>query len=192
MRGALATFGYSSKEMDVARELEGVMQVNKQAYLIDTRLVPWCTWSKRWQRPTLKQHYGNRYLWKGDWLGNVNHAQPDRLIQLADEQQGLPWLVHGLEKGFTLILLCGCSTYETCHRKVLYDKVTAQYPLPTYTLGQRVLTPCGAGVINPSIPLEVHRARNRYGVILEVPGVQRYFFPNELQAFDVTQQCLMA
>lgn len=192
MRGAVATFGYSSKEMNVARELAWIMEVNAQAYLIDTRLTPWCTWSKLWQRPTLKQQYTDHYIWKGDWLGNVNHAQPDLPIQLADELQGIPWLIRGLEKGFTLILLCGCSVYQTCHRKVIYDKVNALYPLPAYIPGQRVLTPGGAGVINPAIPLEVHRARNRYGVILDVASVQRYFFPDELQSFDVTQQRLTA
>ncbi len=192
MLGSLATFGYADKK--TLWELQAALQVNPHALIIDTRLHPFCHWSTFWQQKSLEVAYEQRYIWRGDWLGNIHYNKPELSIKLAHEEQGILWLVRGLEKGFTLILLCGCFEYEKCHRKVIYDKVKERLGarLPDYHLGQRVLTPCGVGTIDPHIPLNVHRARNRYAVMFDAPNTQRYFFPSELKSCEVVQQSLVA
>src|SRR5579859_2273930 len=139
--GSLATFGYATK--DARETLDGALEVNTKALLIDTRHIPWCGWSKVWQRPSLEEYYGKRYLWRGDWLGNIHHDNPHSPIQLANEEKGIAWLISWLDRGKTLILLCACARYETCHRKVIYDKVQAQIGerLIAFTPGARVMTP---------------------------------------------------
>ena len=180
--GSLATLGYADKQM--ARELPGILIVNPRAYLVDTRLDPYCKWSPLWQRKGLEAGWGERYLYRGDWLGNVHHRDADKPIQLADEERGISWLIRGLERGYTLLLLCGCAHYERCHRKVIYELVKARLGdelLDCYELNEPVMTPLGLGVINPAIPLEVHRARNRYGVHFQGVRPQHYFHPSQLQ-----------
>ncbi len=194
MTASLATFGYACKTLDVEWELQQVLCVNRRALLVDTRLSPWCRWSMLWQRDRLAARYGEHYRWVGQLLGNVNHDQPGKPIALANEAVGIPLLCRWLEQDITLILLCACADYERCHRKVIYEKVKAQMGgrLPDFTLGQRVMTPHGAGRISPHIPLDVHRARNRYTVILEVFHPSPYYFPHELEPLDAVQQLLVA
>jgi hypothetical protein len=186
MLGSLATVGYASKRLDAERLIQEAFAVNRKALLIDTRLVPSCRWDSRWQRSELEQRYKQRYQWKGKLLGNIHHYDPALPVQLANEEAGISWLVSWLERGVTLILLCACADYERCHRKVIYEKVKAQMRgrLPDFVSGQRVITPCGAGVIDSHIPLEVHRARNRYAVVHDVWNPQRYFFPDEITPLD--------
>jgi hypothetical protein len=190
--GSLTTFGYANKT--TLWEVQAAMHANPRALIIDTRLAPNCRWSNIWQRQSLEIAWEKRYCWRGDWLGNVNYHDVHLPIQLANVQEGIPWLIRGLEKGFTLLLLCGCANYETCHRKVIYDAVQAQLhtPLPEYTSGQRVKTPGGIGVIDPSIPTEGHRARNRYAVVFDGPTTQRYFFPFELEPCTTVQPSFAA
>jgi hypothetical protein len=192
MLGSLAAFGYASK--DAEEELRGVMLVNSHALIIDTRLTPWCGWSEVWQRQTLSARWSKRYIWRGDWLGNVNHTTRSKPILLANEQEGIPWLVRGLEKGFTLILLCGCADPSTCHRSVIYTKVLTALGdrFPLFTLGQRVMTPDGPGMINPHIPLYIHQARNRYAVLLDLITPRRYYDPSQLKPYDVLQHALLS
>jgi hypothetical protein len=192
MLGALSTIGYATK--DAASQIDDVLIANKQALLIDTRFKPWCRWSDRWRRPDLEQRYGNRYIWKGDVLGNVNIHQPGQPIQLANEAVGLPWIIEQLEQGVTCILLCGCAGYEQCHRKVIYDTVKALLgdTFPVFALGQRVMTPNGPGVIDAGIPLEVQIQRNRYAVMLDVWHPLRYYFPDQLEPYNPEQLTLLA
>lgn len=186
--GNLATFGYSVCDTQV--ELENALVANRRAFIVDIRLHPVCAFSPLWTREALSARYGKRYFWRGNVLGNVNHQHREMPMQLADEDCGISFLLRGLTSGYTLLLLCGCSSYERCHRSLVYEKVNAILALPAYSLGERVLTPCGAGTIDPRIPLDVHRARNRYGVLLDIPRRLHYFFPYELASLDVTQRAL--
>lgn len=193
MTASLATFGYASKVLDVEWEFQQVLCVNHHALIVDTRLAPWCRWSMLWQRDRLAARYGEHYQWHGQLLGNIHHDQPGKPIALANEAEGIALLCRWLEQDITLILLCACAEYERCHRKVIYDKVKATLGgrLPEFCLNQRVMTPNGAGRINPHISLEVHRARNRYGVILDVYHPTCYYFPHELEPYDVVQASLL-
>lgn len=189
--GSLATIGYAASYAQ--SDLDDVLIANARACIIDTRKTPWCRWSEKWTRPALERRYKKRYRYAGDVLGNINHGTPNAPIVLANEAAGIPWLIKGLEQGVTLILLCGCVSYDTCHRKVIYDKVKAELAdrLPEYALGQRVMTPNGAGVIDASIPLHVQVMRNRYAVMLDVWQPTRYYSPHQLQPFSFYQPTLV-
>ena len=191
VHGSLAPFSYASKYAQ--SELDDVLIANARACIIDTRLTPWCKWSETWTRPALERRYKKRYRFAGQVLGNINHTTPDAPMVLANEAAGIPWLVKGLEHGVTLILLCGCVTYEKCHRKVIYDKVkdVLGNRLPDYALGQRVMTPNGAGVIDASIPLHVQVMRNRYAVMLDVWQPTRYYSAHQLHPFTFSQPTLV-
>lgn len=182
--GGLATIGYAAPGCE--QFIKEVFAANRRAVLVDTRLSPHCNWSKLWQRAALAKWCGKRYLWKGNLLGNIHYAHPEKPIQLADEEQGIAWVISWLEKGITLILLCGCTDYKRCHRKVIYDKVTQRLGSrwKAFELGERVMTPHGPGMIDPHVPLEVHRARNRYAVLLDQWHPQRYYFPDELETLE--------
>ncbi len=189
--GSLATIGYAASYAQ--SDLDDVLVANARACIIDTRRTPWCSWSKVWTRPALEQRYKKRYRYAGTVLGNSNYDKPNAPIQLANEAVGIPWIVRGVEQGVTLILLCGCADYARCHRKVIYDKVKAVLGdrLPEYALGQRVMTPDGAGVIDASIPLHVQVMRNRYAVMLDVWKPTRYYAPQQLEPYYPTQQTLL-
>jgi hypothetical protein len=182
MIGSLATFGYASKELDVMRELTWALTVNPAARIIDTRLLPRSSWAPQWEHAALSARFGEHYMWRGDWLGNRARCMPGQ-VELANPAKGLAFLVAQLEQGETLILLCACTRYEHCHRKVLYELVKARLGarFPEYQTGMRVMTPEGAGNIDPLVPIEVQRARNRYAVLLE-RGERRYYAPDALQA----------
>jgi hypothetical protein len=187
LSGSLATLGYATKE--AGNILEDVMSVNARALIVDTRLVPHCHWSTAWSQQGLQQRWGKRYIWRGMWLGNLNYNAPMRGIHLADAAQGIPWLIRGLEKGWTLILLCGCANSMQCHRRVIYELVLREVGnrLPLFALGEPVLTPHGQGLIDPDIPLDIQRMRNRYAVIHDQRhvGQRRYYSPCELQHLSV-------
>ncbi len=181
--GSLATLGYANKNAGTI--LEDVMSVNTHALIVDTRLVPHCRWSTAWNRQELQQRWGKHYIWRGAWLGNLNYDTPKRGIRLVDATQGIPWLIKGLEKDWTLILLCTCANYMQCHRRVIYELVIQQVGdrLPRFMLCEPVVTPHGPGKIDPDVSLDIQRMRNRYAVIhdQQCAGQRRYYSPCELQ-----------
>lgn len=184
MLGSLATFGYSDKH--TGREIAWAMRVNPAAHIVDTRLTPYCSWSPVWRRKQLEIAWEDRYVWRGDWLGNIHHGQ-DLPIQLAHEDKGIPWIVHQLERGYTLLLLCGCLSEATCHRTLIYARVKAALGerFLEFQAGQTVQTPHGIGVIDPSFSIQIHRARNRYSVCFPHEA-SRFFFPHEVRPSQST------
>lgn len=190
--GSLAMFGYSDRKTE--HELQCALVANKEAIIVDTRYRPACNWSPLWTQSGLENRYGDRYIYRGNWLGNLNYNNDDP-IKLANEKAGIDWLVSELKEGKTLILLCACKEENICHRKTIYDKVKAILGdrFPSFQLEQRVMTPYGVGTIDPHVPLNVHRARNRYGVKLDMPTLKpRYYSPHELQPYSVVQKTLSA
>ncbi|GHO50958.1 DUF488 family protein [Ktedonospora formicarum] len=179
--GSLTTAGYSNKGCE--EFLQQALRVNRRAMIVDTRNSPTRQWSSFWMRRGLGERYHERYVWRGDLLGNINHARRHLPIQLKDEQRGLAWIVR---QGQTLILLCGCADVARCHRKVIYDKVCARLPglVSEYRPGSRVSTPYGLGLIDPDIPLEVSQARNRYAVIHDTWTPHRYLPPSAIETYE--------
>ncbi len=192
MLGGLSTISYTTKGIE--DDLENVLRANTRALIVDTRYKPWCHWSARWRRSELAQRYTDRYIWKGDVLGNIHYHQSDAPIQIANETVGYPWIIHRLEENSTCLLLCGCPHYERCHRKVIYDAIKAQLgeKLVVFAPGQRVMTPNGPGTIDPDIPQHVQIQRNRYAVLLEVYHPLRYYAPDQLEPYNPIQLALSA
>lgn len=124
MLGKLVPFGYSVP--GAAAHLETLM-CDEQTYLVDIRSAPGSRRLPQWNKSVLQAKYGRRYLWLGETLGNVNDHH-DRPIVLANPGAGIPRLINGLSKGYTLVLLCTCKQYETCHRRAVVEEVLKGLP----------------------------------------------------------------
>ena len=98
--------------------VEKLMQQEK-TLLIDTRLKPWSK-IPQWRQEALKERYGARYRFAGDYLGNVNYNN-GKAIQIANPVVGIAGLTMYLNKGYDLIILCGCAEHNQCHRKAIID-----------------------------------------------------------------------
>ena len=94
--------------------------------LIDTRKVPYSTWSKDWNKDALERKYGERYHWAGEFLGNINYKGGP--IKLANPALGIKGLIMYLAEGYDLILLCQCRDYSKCHRSVIVDLLLGRMP----------------------------------------------------------------
>ncbi len=121
MSGKIIPFGYASGGMP---ELERLMR-DESAYLVDIRLSPRSRWHA-FRRATLQARFRSRYIHMPE-LGNVNYrsAQP---IQVAHPDQGIERLINGIRQGYTLLLVCGCKEYESCHRRTVVNLLQGVMP----------------------------------------------------------------
>lgn len=116
-------FGYSAP--GASTSLDALMS-DEKAILIDIRFSTKSMRKPAWSGSALRARYGNRYLWIQE-LGNVNYYNGGP-IKLHNPDDGISRLVRGLQKGYNLILLCTCSTHETCHRKEVVDRLKIVMP----------------------------------------------------------------
>lgn len=58
-------------------------------------------------------------------LGNVNYNQPGQPIQLLNPDEAVTQAVYSLRDGYSLLLLCACKDYERCHRKLVFELISA-------------------------------------------------------------------
>lgn len=116
----LQTIGYAEK--GAAQRIEAFMQ-QPGACLVDIRLSPWCSWDVQWCKSALSVKYGKAYLHLRTF-GNVNHGK-GLPIELLNPEKHLAATVRALQRGRSLMLLCACADYATCHRKAVYDLVSA-------------------------------------------------------------------
>jgi hypothetical protein len=114
--GKVIPFGYS---VPSSQAILDQLMADENAYLVDIRYSVKSLNKPEWSFGQLKERYGKRYLWIKD-LGNVNYFNHGP-IQIANALVGIPRLVKGVEQGYTLILLCTCTRYEGCHRKVVVE-----------------------------------------------------------------------
>lgn len=110
-------FGYSTS--GAADRLDALMS-DEQVMLVDIRESVKSIKKPEWSGDNLHTKYGRRYLWIQS-LGNINYFRHGAPIKIRDLDAGLPRLVKGLERGYTLILLCSCARYESCHRRVVVE-----------------------------------------------------------------------
>lgn len=120
-------FGYAGRG---SKERLQELMKDKNVVLVDIRATPRCKWEPAFNRNSLAEDYRGQYLWLGDELGNKNYRPEDREkgIQLVKPESGIPRLMLGLEKGFTLVLFCACREYESCHRHTVVDLLQARVP----------------------------------------------------------------
>lgn len=69
----------------------------------------------------LEKTYGERYRFAGHLLGNINYWKDNAPIEIANLTEGVKGLLYYLNKGHDLILLCGCTSLEKCHVRVILD-----------------------------------------------------------------------
>ncbi len=119
----VTTLGYNPR--GAAQTLEALM-AGERVLLIDTRKTPWSQ-RPEWRQAALCKKYGKRYRWAGKYLGNANHANGGP-IRVVDHVTGLRGLRMYLSEGYRLVLLCACSDYERCHRKVITQMLCATTP----------------------------------------------------------------
>lgn len=115
-KGKIIPFGYSTPD---SQSVLDRLMADENAYLVDIRYSVKSLNKPEWSFEQLKARYGKRYLWIKD-LGNVNYFNHGP-IQIANPEVGIPRVVSGVEQGYTLILLCTCTRYESCHRKVIVE-----------------------------------------------------------------------
>jgi ASCH domain len=128
----LYPLGYASPQAN--ERLASLMQ-HARMLLIDTRYTPYSRLPS-FRREALEAHYGKRYRWAGKYLGNLNHTTGGP-IRLAQPEIGIPALVRYLQEGYSLVLLCGCASYEQCHRKVIVEAVQRLMPEVEVQLEER-------------------------------------------------------
>jgi uncharacterized protein (DUF488 family) len=112
-----------------SEHLDALMQDEKMV-LVDTRLSPRSRWQPQWNKKALQEQYRGRYLWLGATLGNKNYNNggPIKLADPDNPTDGIARLVTGLQKGYSLVLLCACKDYGQCHRKVICELLHQAMP----------------------------------------------------------------
>ena len=113
------TLGYSGWKIE---DVEAVL-IRLDAILVDVRMVPRSR-APTWNSGVLARRLGDRYVWLKQF-GNRNYKGNFDQIEIADfpaGEQSLRELTGaGPAAGKGIILFCGCSDANICHRKVLAD-----------------------------------------------------------------------
>ncbi len=121
MQGKIIPFGYASGGVV---ELERLMR-DKRAYLVDIRLSPRSKW-QAFNQEALQARFHSRYIHMPE-LGNKNYRSGGP-IQIAYAEQGIARLIDGIMQGYTIVLMCGCKEYESCHRRTVVNLFTGVMP----------------------------------------------------------------
>lgn len=117
-------FGYSVP--GAMTHLDRLLQ-DEQTMLVDIRYSNVSQKKPEWSGDSLKGRYGKQYL-HIKALGNKNYFRHGFPIEIDNLNAGIPRLLNGLQRGYTLILLCTCDEYERCHRKVIVDALLEKMP----------------------------------------------------------------
>jgi len=116
-QGKVYTIGYAD---DGSAQLLEQLMSDPMMLLIDIRLVPRSRWFVQWNKKQLVNRWGKRYRHERR-LGNVNYKNRRKPIELLDAAGGIEPLVALLQAGYSIVLLCACVQYETCHRKLVAE-----------------------------------------------------------------------
>ena len=119
--GTLYTLGYATP--GAAAELEQVMQ-DASVLLIDIRERAQSRWWPVWNKKQLRTRWGLRYTHEKK-LGNINRRDRSLPVVLhgPHPEQSIAGIVALLQQGYSVVLLCACKEYETCHRKVVAEMI---------------------------------------------------------------------
>ena len=115
--GTLYHCGYTAPGAEA--EIEQFMR-DPHTLLLDIRLRPLSRWRPMWNKKQLQARWGKRYLHCRD-LGNVNYNDRSLPIVLCNPGPPLTLAAWCLGRGYSLVLLCACKEYVTCHRKVVVE-----------------------------------------------------------------------
>jgi hypothetical protein len=115
-------FGYAGRGMGA---LERLMGDDPHTHVVDIRMSPRSQYMPDFNKVRLQARFPGRYVHMPE-LGNVNYNN-DLPIEIAAPGRGIARLINGLNKGYTLILLCACKD-EGCHRWVVVDLLKQAMP----------------------------------------------------------------
>ena len=101
-----------------------------KALVVDVRLVP-LSRVAGFSEVDLKHAMGDSYIWLREW-GNLNYRSGGP-VQLGDFEGGLAKLGGRAEN---VILLCACRDVNVCHRKVVAEKLAAEWGCEIVHLGR--------------------------------------------------------
>ncbi|PCJ22439.1 MAG: hypothetical protein COA96_14505 [SAR86 cluster bacterium] len=125
----LYSIGYATKPFDVFIEH---LQQHKINVVADVRSVPFSTVFHDYHQPALEKalpEAGIRYVYLGTELGprskdsahydKQGQVQFSRLVESDLFKQGVERLQTGMEKGFSIALMCAEKNPANCHRSLL-------------------------------------------------------------------------
>lgn len=118
----LYTFGYQGAHLS-----DLVDFCCKGATIIDTRLSPTSP-SPLWRKRGLTEDLRDQYR-SVPAFGNINYRLAGAPIEIRDYERGREEIRPLIEAGTPLVLLCCCANVETCHRKVVAEKLAADFGL---------------------------------------------------------------
>ena len=118
---SLLTIGYLEK--DASSAIDAFLAAARTV-LLDIRKRKQSRWRPQFNKSALAGRYGAQYAVCPD-LGNLNYRPEDRYkgIALVNPDEGVRLVAHLLDSGVSVMLLCACRDYESCHRKTVYDLV---------------------------------------------------------------------
>lgn len=115
MSSPIYTLGYANWSIaEVDRRLRDL-----DAWLADVRQSPHTT-KPGFSRPELADRLGDRYD-HIPALGNVNYK--DGPIELKAPDEGLEQI---RTRGLPVVLMCGCASPATCHRRIVAERLCEQ------------------------------------------------------------------
>lgn len=100
------------------------------AHVVDIRANP-TSMRPEWRRAALLKAGRDLYEWE-PCLGNSNYATKGAIV-LRDPAQALVHLAPWLQRQ-SLILLCGCRAWQSCHRAIAADYLSRQLGVPVIHL----------------------------------------------------------
>lgn len=106
------------------RDLIARLMQDETMLLVDTRISPRSA-VPGWHRTSLEHRYGKQYKHLGETLGNKNYKGGP--IEIVDLDCGLLDLQQLLLDGHTILLLCGCSKHQECHRWVIANALAERW-----------------------------------------------------------------
>ncbi len=114
MQGKIIPFGYANGGIP---KLERLMR-DERACLVDIRFSPRSKY-QAFNLEALQARWQKRYIHMPE-LGNKNYNNGGP-IQIAYAEQGIARLIDGIMQGYTIVLMCGCKEYESCHRRTVVE-----------------------------------------------------------------------
>lgn len=115
----LLHFGYQGK-----KPADLLPTIEAGAVIVDCRIQPFSRFNAAWNKGGLEKLLGDGYQ-HARVLGNVNYKGGP--IELVDPEAGLNLLGQLLEQQ-DVVVMCVCSNYAQCHRKVVVELAQARWP----------------------------------------------------------------
>jgi len=117
--GTLIPFGYTIP--DAETRLQEMMNT-PDTLLLDIRYRPASQYRPQWNKKRLLAQWGKRYTHSRE-LGNINYRDRSLPIVLLDPEPTITTAAHFLESGYTIVVMCTCKDYDTCHRKLVVELI---------------------------------------------------------------------